>query len=151
MSEPVDQDIELFRKFVGQCASNARDLLFGAGEFRITFRWMDEPHPDDTPDNLCPMDCHVNSVYGFMDVRIYPEAYKNWKDDDKETVATNILHEMCHIVVNPLANVMLEDCKPSQEFMFRDIVETAVERIAKSLHTANEDWWKDEDRQQDEA
>jgi len=143
MSETTDPDIELFRKFVGQCAAKARDMVFGAGEFRLVFKWMDEPHPDDEPHSICPMDCSVNSVYGYMEVRVYPESYQNWKDGDTESVATNILHEISHIVVNPLANIMLEDCKPSQEFMFRDIVETAVERIAKSIHTANEDWWKE--------
>jgi hypothetical protein len=116
-------------------------MVAGAGEYQLSFRWKDAPHPGDIPHSVTSLDCYVNQVYCYLTLNVYPDLYDKWQQGELGLVARDILHEVCHTLTEPMAVEMMADAAPSQKEPYRDIIERQTERIAKSIHYAAGEWW----------
>lgn len=90
--------------------------------------------PDDEEErDATKAQIHINTVYSYYSVRVSKFLVEHWEEKDYEYCGHAIMHEHCHILVEPLARLSKMGCTPSQDWMGKEIVEQTVERIARAL------------------
>jgi hypothetical protein len=122
-------------------------VLIKAEEYYYVLRCNSEDHEDDSTlgGSHVSAQIDVDSAYLHFVLNVYPDLYDTWKSGKHERVAFYILHEMCHILVDPLARFMRADAAPSQNREITDTVERQTQRIANAIMAAlPRGWWKPE-------
>lgn len=131
-----------FREFISNCVSKARSIVFGTSEYEVKFKWASEPRYDDTDNLVSYFDISVNAPYLSATITVYPEAKKLYNRGCLYELAQGCLHEICHIILAPISEAAKDDARPSQLQHCTNLVETATERICRSLARQSPDWWK---------
>jgi hypothetical protein len=67
-----------------------------------------------------------------------------WENKDYKELVNSVLHETCHLFLEPVADIFMWDAAPSQKGMYRDTIERQTQRIANALYYSfKKDWWKE--------
>ncbi len=106
--------------------------LISHGEYVVGVKWM----PDENEDCEVLATVVTDTVYLSSTVRIYPVLQDMYDAGDYEEVAKSVMHEVIHMLTQPLADLALSDCSPSQEQPIRNINERQTQRITFALHRA---------------
>jgi hypothetical protein len=122
-----------FKDYVSALGKKCRDEIFH-GRYRLTFKYKDEPAAEDEdPHATISLSIYVNPVYEYATIDVYPEAFEIYKAGEFERLGHQVLHELCHILTEPLWRIMKADMAPSQEQHFHETLETQTERIAVAI------------------
>lgn len=78
-------------------------------------------------------DIDMNSVYLWARVTLYPELFQNYKDKKFRRVGEALLHEVCHLFIDPVSRLFMWDACPSQKNGFHDTIERQTQRIANAI------------------
>lgn len=129
-----------FREYVTALGGFCRKETFH-GEYSARFQFMAEPHADDNETSGVRMDVFIDSVYLWYRVRIYPEVFDLYKDRDFKSIGVAMMHETCHLFLEPVAKLFMWDACASQEGHYRDTIERQTERICNTISYTLADGW----------
>ena len=117
-------------------------LLILHHEYRVTVHWMDDPAPTDTENISTKMSIRVNIEYLYCTIWIYPEMQTHWDREMYQDIGDFVLHEMCHLLTEPLWDLIRMDMRPSQECIFHEIYERQNQRVTNARNQAlPTDWY----------
>jgi len=130
----------LLQKYVNSLLGKCLEVT-GHAEYAIKVKYMDEPDKHDSAESQLYASIHSDTVYLWASVRIYPPFVEQFERGEFSGCARDILHEVCHIFVEPVAKICMWDASPSQKPDYRDVIERQTERICKALFKSLPDGW----------
>lgn len=123
MKKPIS-----FKKFIKNTAIEYRTIVFG-GEYKMDILYMEE----DKDNRLA--DIEIDGKYLNFKLNIYPLLEEMYKDKKYKEVAEVILHEMCHLLTEPLYELvcnMVEGKFVTSENL-EDVRERQTQRITNTI------------------
>lgn len=133
-----------FRSFIGSAVERARREVYHHS-FNIDINFMAEQITSDIHENMeIAAQITISMSYRSAIIQVYPELYKIYKTD-KEKAALIVLHELCHLITEPLTELVKErfispkqlvDVNESTTELIKSIAEVAFwDNLKKDLHT----------------
>jgi hypothetical protein len=104
-----------------------------AGELNLS-EWRIVVHLDDPdPDGLdgCAAWTYVDSRYLTSYIHFTPYAKEMWDEGRMVTLTECIVHEVCHILLNPLHEFAKQAASPQTESQLTDILEQTTQRLTR--------------------
>lgn len=131
MSDPF-KPTEEQKADVAEAIKYWRNILF-LSHYRITP--MFDPYNDEDPDTRAS--CNPNSIYKFANITFMPKFFT----DDKDGQENSVVHELLHIVVEPLAVLYryLLDGKLVTRQQYRDAMEEVVVQLTTAIQKLEEE------------
>jgi len=116
--------------FVGHIVNDLNLCDWG---FHITY---DDPDPDG--DENCLAWTQVDSRYLTAYIHFTPLHHDHWKNKRYQTAAFTIIHEIVHILVDPLHKFAMKSTSELTHPHLVDLVEQSVQRISRIVmkHTS---------------
>ena len=133
---------EPFKKYVRSLADFCAYVVW-AKEYELLFEFSTERRNVDSGNGTEDhMSIRVDPTYLYVTIWIYPVVLDYYRKKDYAGIAKNLLHEACHILVEPLSRAMMLDASPSQEIPFRRDIERQTQRICNSIwRLLPKDWY----------
>lgn len=128
---PETEFPDAFKRHVHILASYLRRTVW-AGEYDMSLVFRDADD-DEVDGGAVPAEINVNSVYLFFQIRVTKHMLEDWQEKNYGRVAKYILHEVCHILIDPVKQLAMRDAAPSQMKMFQEIVERQVCRVTNTI------------------
>lgn len=132
---------EEFKEYISSLGKYCRDYTFH-GEYRLDFKFMEEPDRDDADGISTKFDIKVDHVYLYAVIRVYPDIFEEFKAGNFSRIGAFMLHEICHMFTRPIEDLFWWDVCSSQEKLYTQTCERQVERISHAiLVNMNENWY----------
>lgn len=113
-----------YRKFIRELIKELQYKIF-INLYSIDIAYVDNPKKEN---KNCAAEIETSYRYYTAYISIYPITYKMWLDGKREEVAETIVHELCHIITDPLyKNIYFT--KGNHRFI-EDIREQTTQHIA---------------------
>jgi len=135
-------------KFSNPCKEYIRGLvrycrdITGHTEYEITLSFEEESSKNDGSSFWTPYAAiNVNHVYLLADIEFYPLMAKDWNKKNHREMGQNVLHEICHLFLEPVTDLFMWDVPASQEKFARDTVERQTQRIRNAIMLNMPDQW----------
>jgi hypothetical protein len=90
---------------------------------------FDEPDPDD--GDGCTAWTYVDSRYLTSYIHFTPYAKEMWEEGRIGTLAECVVHEVSHILLNPLHEFAKQAASPQTEPILTDILEQTTQRLTR--------------------
>lgn len=130
-----------FRKYITALASYCKVETFH-GEYSSRLQFMESGHLDDNENSETKMDVFIDSVYLWYRVRVYPGCRKMYDQKDFKGLGAIVLHETCHLFIEPVAKLFMWDACASQRTHYEETIERQTERICNSImYTLPKEWY----------
>lgn len=124
---------EKFKKFIIELVEEYRSDVF-AGEYSYTIIWEDKD-VDAGNGEIYGASIEIEATYLRFKLTIYPNLQRDWKNKEYNQLKRDIMHEMCHLLTEPLENCchsLLKGCLET-EGAIKEKNERQTQRIANSL------------------
>jgi hypothetical protein len=92
-------------------------------------------------DRVAFMRIWCDDVYLNFDMQVTTSVFRMWKDGDYSKIGGYVCHEVCHLLTQPLKELLMADAAPSQKQHFMEVVERQTQRIANVLRRLLPDEW----------
>jgi hypothetical protein len=134
-----------FKRYVERLAFQLRDYI-AHQEYELKFEYTDRPMEDsDDGASDTHATINANSTYLSASIQFYPALLEQFTAKKYRDVARTILHEICHLLLEPVRTLLMGAAKANQSDLFYDTVETQTQRIANTvewgLEQHNSKWW----------
>ena len=130
MKKPKKYD---YREYIKKLTQYLRTEIFH-GEYRFTVFYEDNPKDDrEDAERICSAEITIDPMYLNFNLYIYPIIETWWKDKKYTAIGQTLVHEVCHILTQPLYNLALGDAAPSQKDPFKEVNERQTQRIANVI------------------
>lgn len=113
-----------FKKYVQNLLPALADL-FGLQQYEFTVNFVN----GDPPQEGWIASVTTQTDYLRALIEIYPGLYATFKEGDKAAVCEALVHELCHVIAQPLAETAYNHVAPAQE----DIVRWHFERQTQTF------------------
>jgi len=146
---PKDKSIytQDFKNYIDDLIAYLRTILL-VGEYVIKTEFSETPDEDDASceDGLTTYATIISDdVYLSAYITIHPAMQLAFDAGNFNKVACYTLHELCHIITQPLVKWARNDAAPSQLVEIKDVNERQTQRIANAIEQAMPtNWWKPE-------
>lgn len=104
--------------------------IVGAQEYHCTVRFAD--HPGDEDEDI-QAEITIDSVYLNLDCRITRRVLKFWETQDYNDIARTVCHELCHVLLDPLARMTLGSLSKQEEAHWREALERQTCRLTNTV------------------
>lgn len=132
---------EEFKRYIEALGDKCRKETFH-GEYTMHYRFMAEPKPNEESDSITHMQVKPDPVYLTAIIEVYPEIVNRYKASDYDTIARDMLHETCHLYLEPVARLFMWDVPPSQKDFCRETIERQTQRICNTIFDLlPKDWY----------
>jgi hypothetical protein len=111
------------------------------GEYNVSVKVMDEPCEGNEDDTCTHMDVHIDDVYLWMRIRVYPEMLAFWKVGDYWQIADSMMHELCHLFIKPVETWFMWDVSSSQRDHVIETIERQTQRITNAMMKSLGNTW----------
>lgn len=119
--------------------------LIGHQEYEATLCFQTECHESDGCEDGVLANIAIDNVYLNTHINIFPGLLNFWLRGDLLMVAKSLLHEVVHLLTDPMVQIAYEDASPSREKFIRATNERQTQRITTALHNALPvGWYKPE-------
>lgn len=119
-----------FRQYVRELSASLKEH-FSLQDWRITLHWEREQPESKNPDGAMVAWVCADSNYLFAGIHITPFAETMWREKRYEELCEAIVHEHCHILVDPLYRFGQKHCAPAAEDHLDMMHEQQTQRIAR--------------------
>jgi hypothetical protein len=132
-----------FMDYIVACIGYAvGEIYLGGYHSTVVFDTKPCKGDEDTPELETVASVDTSTTYLVFRVTVYPAALALWKEGRYERLSKLMLHEVCHVLTQPLYNWAKMDAAPSQTWVIRDVNEQTTERIAKTImDLLPKDWY----------
>ena len=72
---------------------------------------------------------------------MYPALFESYQGKDYKQVGKDILHEICHLFVEPVAHLFMWDACVSQQAGYAEVIERQTQRIANAIFELLPEGW----------
>lgn len=118
-----------YKKATKNIVKEAKHLLLIA-HYNIDIRYIKEES-----DILASCECgEVGIKYSNAILNFYPKHFKSYKDKNDYQFVKNIIHEMCHIITEPLYLEAYQSFAPISRNYLEIIREQTTEKIANIIY-----------------
>ncbi len=129
-----------YRKFCRELTSYLQYKMF-LNLYQIDLEYLKEPKEkgktfEEADDNCVAADIETSHRYYTAHVNIYPVTHKRWPD--KRKVAEVIIHELCHVITDPMYKFAVDVVTNSNAKHLEDMREQSTQHIANIVMCALE-------------
>lgn len=117
-----------FRTYVKKMCVDLRKVFF-AGEYEMDVCWCDEEDDERENNKVVAASITQDEVYLNFTIHIKPQLYGYWKQNGHREIARCIVHEFCHLLVDPVWYFVSGDLSKENKAAGNDIRERQVQRI----------------------
>lgn len=110
----------------------ARDETFH-GEYQISYTFEYQHHKNDTEFSTRFFEIVINQDYLYAEIIVYPEAYNHYTKKIYRELGRMILHEMCHLYLEPVITFTIQGDTHLEESLIKRTVEQQTQRICNSI------------------
>lgn len=121
-----------FKEYIKALASMCRDVT-GHREYQLQFKWSEIDSSTDSAHDSVKMEIRIDTVYLYCVITVYPQSFIAWEQNDHATLSEFIIHELCHLFIEPVAKLFMWDASSSQRDHYKDTIERQTERISKVI------------------
>lgn len=119
-----------YTKFINELICILRREMF-LHKYKIGTSYAKEPKQGKEEEvGTVTAEIKVNSTYYFADIVFYPNAHDMWKKKDKDGLIEVVIHEMCHILNNPLTDLAEKSQSPATEEFVLEKIEQSTQHLA---------------------
>lgn len=119
-----------FKDWISKSAANLKSHFYlNDWEMRIVFA---DRQPDDMQDGA--MCIETDSTYLRFRVTVFPAVYDDWKDGRIEAVREYLLHEFCHIVLDPIYSLAKESMSNANREFYIRTLEQQTQRLMAVIY-----------------
>lgn len=111
------------------------------GEYKRKLVWPKNPRADDKDDECTTATITIDNTYLSAVFRFYPVMKVKWKDKDYRHIGSIVLHECCHLFIDPVADIYRWNQRPSEKEDNQNIVERQTTRIENAIFDLLPDDW----------
>lgn len=129
-----------FKDYVGNVVCYLRRKMY-LGEYSMSSRYVDKHQDDSDNGGITYAMINVDDSYLTANLTVFGVMMEWYNDGDLHRVAHTLLHEMCHLLTEPLWYWARYDASPSQEPIIRRDNERQVQRIANVIGWLLPDDW----------
>lgn len=116
--------------------------LTGHSEYTLRMDYSEVPDGSDTKTSSVKATVSMNTVYLNLVITVYPSSLKDWNNKNYRNIVEDIMHEVCHLFIEPVAELFMWDACKSQKKHYRNTIERQTERICKTIvGLCNDDWY----------
>jgi hypothetical protein len=129
-----------YRKFVRELIGHLQYAMF-LNLYQIDVSYEKEPKTGSfkkADDNCVAADIRTDHRYYNATVNLYPITHQRWSDGNKKGVAEIVIHELCHIITDPLYKVAYGESTKSNHSFLEDTREQTTQHIANMVLCALE-------------
>lgn len=120
---------EEFKRYVETVAHYCLNEIHH-GEYELRFVYKNETKKDDE-GTLAEID--VNPTYLWAKMTIYRPSFEKYDKGDREGVARDVLHEVCHLFIEPIVALFWWDVSASQKEGYTDVIERQIQRTCNAV------------------
>jgi len=131
---------EEFKAYVRELAFKCR-YVTNHDEYDLKIKWEPDNDPRDNSHSSTFASIKADSVYLWATISVYPALLEKYEEGDLRGIGESILHELCHLFIEPVDLLYRWDVSSSQRNYFNDTVERQTERICKAIHMRLPDDW----------
>ena len=106
-----------------------RDTLL-LKEYQAGLRFSEYDHEKDDKKAVVNGECDVNIKYLDYVITLYPVMEKRYDKGQYDEVFHTLLHEMCHVLTEPLYSFGYDNCHPFNNSWAETLREQTTQRIA---------------------
>lgn len=133
-----------FREYVREILHQLKCETYH-GEYTQTIIWHESPSSDSYDDDVLHASIKIDTVYLSYTVHIWPELSERWQMADYKTIGFDLLHEICHILVEPVVHLFMWDVHRSERQRVQETIERQVCRITNTISDLlPKDWYMPE-------
>jgi len=110
-------------------------------EYALKIEWNLNNECDNTEDQALQASIFIDHVYLFVKVSVYPELLYAWKNKDYYHIADTLLHEVCHLFIEPVWKLFSWDICVSQKRQYTEVLERQTQRITNAILEISGDEW----------
>jgi hypothetical protein len=123
-----------FKEFAKEVCRKIRNDIYH-GEYSMQFDWpQSQPNDDQERGIITNAEIIVDSKYLNCTIKLFPNL-KKWYDEGYiNRVLDVLMHEMCHILTQPMLEEATRDASPSQKARIGEINERQTQRISNALY-----------------
>lgn len=122
-----------YKKWVNQLVLNLINYMDLAG-WTVEVVFEPKTHPDDSCVRWA--DISVTFPYSRAVITIYPPTAKAFKDGDLDEVHDTVVHEMCHIILEPFSAFVRPHLSSVTAPFFNDIMEKQNQHLTELIKKA---------------
>lgn len=114
------------------------------GEYKIEVEYSNDKQAMHAGISGSAMAVTIDSTYLTALITIYQPAVETWWSAKGQFgVACQLLHELCHIFLDPVVNLFMWDVSASQRDHTRETIERQVCRLVRAFESSmSSDWWR---------
>jgi hypothetical protein len=90
---------------------------------------FDDPDPEDRDG--CSAWTYVDSRYLTSYIHFTPYSKEMWDEGRLTSLSECVIHEVCHILLNPLHEFAKQAASPQTESQLTDILEQTTQRLTR--------------------
>jgi hypothetical protein len=137
---PKGNAFDRFKLYVDLVATVAMRII-GHGEYALSFNDSGNAHKGDDEKSSVRAEVYINTVYLTITITTYPKLFELYQEGRYREVSMDILHEVCHLLTEPMARLMTVDAAPSQDGPYREVVERQTQRCTNLAAKAMPNGW----------
>jgi|CXWL01.1.fsa_nt_gi hypothetical protein len=115
-------------------------------EYRYFIKFSDEQQLEQGKSAATYAQITVNHVYLYMNLTVFHDFKSQYSDGDYASCGADILHEICHLFMAPVQDLLMWDASASQVQHFTETIERQTQRIRNSILDGMPDDWYMPDR-----
>lgn len=90
---------------------------------------------DDEDGAVATTDIGINGIrYYNSSIRFFPQHFELYKDKDDYKFVQSIIHELCHIIIEPVYLIALDSVTNTSQKHLETLKEQTVEQIANIVY-----------------
>ncbi len=121
-----------FKKYVKALAKACKEETYHA-EYTLRFEWEAEPDSEDCDSAASYLQVQMNTTYLWAQIHVYPAFFRQYVRKDFEGCGRDMLHEICHLFIEPVSDLFVWDASPSQSERFSEVIERQTQRICHTV------------------
>lgn len=127
-----DKQWDTYKAHIKKLSEAFRYTIF-AGEYDIKTLYMEQEKDGDDPRTPTAAEISIDSRYLLATITFYPLVYEWYKEKRWDDIARVVLHEMCHILTEPLYVFPLKWLNDQAHDDLKDVRERQTTRVTNAL------------------
>lgn len=119
-----------YRKFVRELVGDLQWRLFITNYSIDVSYAKDDKAEKESKDNCVAADIKTDHRYYTAYITIYPNTHLMWDNGKKREVANVVVHEICHILTDPLYKLTVDSVTNTSHKFHEDLREQITQQLA---------------------
>jgi hypothetical protein len=131
--KPFKEHIERLAKYCLETTAH--------GEYELKIHYAQEAHKDDTDVSETKAEVALSCSYLWVSITVFPCLLTHWRAGEYREIGRNLLHEVCHLLTEPISDLFMADAAASQRSHFTSVIERQTCRVANALDRLMPEGW----------